>query len=148
LGAAPRHAFGNWLEDGRRLRVRLATAFTAPQDESRRMDARAQGAERPRVVSAPNRRGAEAPVALPQTAPIVPPGALVSASGSGSFADTSLEEIEAMDAGQRKLVFLGYLIRQGVYNEGFKSQELPEQYQRTQRREQEPSAADPDAPTQ
>src|SRR5262245_7301695 len=50
---APRHALGNWLEDGRRLRVRLASALAAPQDEQRRVDVRAQEIERPRVISSP-----------------------------------------------------------------------------------------------
>ena len=148
MSAAPRHALGNWLEDGRRLRVRLASAFTAPQDESRRTDARTQGAERSRVVSGPQRRSAETPATLPQTAPLVPPGTTLAPANPTSFSDASLEEIEAMDAGQRKLVFLGYLVRQGVYNEGFKAPDLPEQYRRSQGRDQEPAGADQDPPAQ
>jgi hypothetical protein len=65
-----------------------------------------------------------------------------------SFSDASLEEIEAMDASQRKLIFLGYLVRQGIYNEGFKAPELPEQYRRSQGRDQEPATPDQDAPAQ
>jgi hypothetical protein len=146
--ATPRHALGNWLEDGRRLRVRLASAFTPPQDEPRRMDIRAQGTERPRVVSGPNRRSAEVPASLPQTAPLIPPGTLAVPESAASFNNTSLEEIEAMDASQRKLIFLGYLVRQGVYNEGFKGPDVPEQYRRSQGRDQEPASPDQDAPTQ
>jgi hypothetical protein len=146
--AAPRHALGNWLEDGRRLRVRLASAFTAPQDEPRWMETRAQGGERPRVASGPNRRSAESPATLPQTAPLVPPGTVVMPASPSSFNDTSLEEIEAMDASQRKLIFLSYLVRQGVYNEGFKGHDLPEQYRRSQGRDQEPETPDQDAPSQ
>jgi hypothetical protein len=144
LSAAPRHSIGNWLEDGRRLRVRITAAFIAPQEESRRLDVRLQGAERPRVVSSPNRRSGEAPAPLPQTAPLTQPGALVAPSSPTSFGDTPLEEIEAMDAEQRKLIFLGYLVRQGVYNEGFKGPDLPQQYRRSQGRDQDPSAPDAD----
>ena len=145
---APRHALGNWLEDGRRLRVRLASAFTTPQDEQRRTDARAQGAERQRVISSPNRRSAETPVALPQTAPLIPPGAALEPASPTSFSDASLEEIEAMDEGQRKLIFLSYLVRQGIYNEGFKGADVPEQYRRSQGRDQEPATPDQDTPSQ
>jgi hypothetical protein len=145
MGAAPRHALGNWLEDGRRLRAHIASAFIAPQDEPRRADVRA---ERPRVASGPNRRGAEAPSALPQTAPLVPPGTVATPASPTAFGDKSLEEIEAMDADQRKLIFLGYLVRQGIYNEGFKAAELPEQYQRSQGRDQESSPPDQDPATQ
>jgi len=48
--------------------------------------------------------------------------------------------LEAMDASERKLVFLGYLIRQGIYNEGFSVRELPEQYWRSRGREQDAPA--------
>jgi hypothetical protein len=65
-----------------------------------------------------------------------------------SFSDASLEEIEAMDASQRKLIFLGYLVRQGIYNEGFRAPDLPEQYRRSQGRDQEPGTPDQDAPAQ
>jgi hypothetical protein len=145
---APRHALGNWLEDGRRLRVRLASAFTAPQEEQRRTDARTQGAERQRVISSPNRRSAETPDALPQTAPLIPPGTALEPASPTSFSDASLEEIEAMDEGQRKLIFLSYLVRQGIYNEGFKGADVPEQYRRSQGRDQEPDTPDQDAPAQ
>ena len=145
---APRHALGNWLEDGLRLRVRLASAFAAPQDEQLRVDVRAQEVERPRVISGPNRRSVEAPVALPQTAPLVPPGTELAPTNPTSFSDASLEEIEAMDAGQRKLIFLSYLVRQGIYNEGFKGAEVPEQYRRSQGRDQEPEIPDQDASAQ
>jgi hypothetical protein len=140
-GATERHALANWLEDGRRLRVRLTSAFAAPQEELRRPDVRAQNTERPRVISGPNRRAADAGPSgpLPQTAPLTPPSLVPSQAGPTSFADASLEEIEAMDASERKLVFLGYLIRQGIYNEGFSVRELPEQYWRSRGRE-------PDAP--
>jgi hypothetical protein len=147
-GIAPRHTLGDWLEDGRRLRVRLASAFTAPQDEQRRVDVRAQEVGRPRVISGPNRRNAETPVALPQTAPLIPPGTALAPASPTSFADASLEEIEAMDAGQRKLIFLSYLVRQGIYNEGFKGSDVPEQYRRSQGRDQEPETPDPDASAQ
>jgi hypothetical protein len=145
---APRHALGNWLEDGRRLRVRLASAFTAPQDEQRRTDVRAQGSERQRVISSPNRRSAETPVALPQTAPLIPPGTALEPASPTSFSDASLEEIEAMDESQRKLIFLSYLVRQGIYNEGFKGADIPEQYRRSQGRDQEPTTPDQDTPAQ
>jgi len=145
---APRHALGNWLEDGRRLRVRIASAFTAPQDEQLRIDLRAQGAERPRVASGPNRLSAETPVALPQTAPLIPPGSALAPASPPSFADASLEEIEAMDESQRKLIFLSYLVRQGIYNEGFKGADVPEQYRRSQGRDQEPETPDQDASAQ
>jgi hypothetical protein len=145
---APRHALGNWLEDGRRLRVRLASAFAAPQEEQRRADVRGQEVERPRVISGPNRRSAETPVALPQTAPLIPPGTELAPTGPASFSDASLEEIEAMDVGQRKLIFLGYLVRQGIYNEGFKGADIPEQYRRSQGREQDSEASGQDASAQ
>jgi hypothetical protein len=113
---------------------------------------RAQGAERPRVASGPNRRSAETPVALPQTAPLIPPGTELEpaspASSPASFSDASLEEIEAMDESQRKLIFLSYLVRQGIYNEGFKGADVPEQYRRSQGRDQEPATPDQDAPAQ
>jgi hypothetical protein len=148
MSVASRHSLGNWLEDGRRLRVRITAAFIAPQEESRRLDVRVQGAERPRVASSPNRRSAESPAPLPQTAPLTQPGALVAPSSPTSFGDTPLEEIEAMDAEQRKLIFLGYLVRQGVYNEGFKGPDLPEQYRRSQGRDHDPSPPDQDTSAQ
>jgi hypothetical protein len=135
IRVAPRYTLGNWLEDGRRLRVRFASAFSPAQEEQRRVGVRAQEVERPRVISTPNRRTAETPVALPQTAPLVPPGS--APANAVSFSDASLEEIEAMDASQRKLIFLSYLVRQGIYNEGFKSPDLPEQYRRSQGRDQD-----------
>jgi hypothetical protein len=53
-----------------------------------------------------------------------------------------------MDADQRKLIFLSYLVRQGIYNEGFKGADVPDQYRRSQGRDQEPATPDQDAPAQ
>lgn len=39
-----------------------------------------------------------------------------------------LTELEGMDAVQRRLVLIRYLVRQRVYNEGFSAEDTPEQY--------------------
>jgi hypothetical protein len=46
-------------------------------------------------------------------------------------AQTSLDSAEGTDETQRKLIFLRYLVRHGVYNEGFANNGIPEQYHRS-----------------
>lgn len=50
---------------------------------------------------------------------------------TGELSAASLAAIEQLDATQRRLIFLRYLVRQGIYNEGFGSHPLPEQYWRS-----------------
>jgi hypothetical protein len=43
-------------------------------------------------------------------------------------AEATLDAAEGMDAVQRRLMFVRYLVRQRIYNEGFSANALPEQY--------------------
>lgn len=45
-----------------------------------------------------------------------------------STAPATTETRSGMDDAQRRLIFLRYLVRQGIYNEGFSRAKLPEQY--------------------
>ncbi|MEO7001516.1 MAG: hypothetical protein ABI068_06920 [Ktedonobacterales bacterium] len=95
--------------------------------------------------------GATAPATLPLPMPSVSP-ALASASASMPLSPegaapaalaaddmlcedddlahlpTSLDDVDRLTEAQRRLVFLRYLVRQRVYNEGFPAQQTPDQY--------------------
>jgi hypothetical protein len=48
-----------------------------------------------------------------------------------SSTEAMLQAAEGMDDVWRRLVFVRYLVRQHVYNEGFNADDLPEQYRWT-----------------
>jgi hypothetical protein len=69
---------------------------------------------------------ASSPAAPSQPLSTLPPD--ISVDFTGDLSAATLAAIESMDATQRRLIFLRYLVRQGVYNEGFGERRLPEQY--------------------
>lgn len=141
----------SWLEDGRHLRLRPAKSARSESDA--RPDASVSPYElrRPRAGvpavpgnPAPRLGSASANLAAGESAPHVlasasaaatpSPSALppdISVGFTGELSAESLAAIEGMDATQRRLVFLRYLVRQGVYNEGFNERILPQQYWRS-----------------
>ncbi len=76
----------------------------------------------PHVLASTSAAATPSPSALPPD---------ISVGFTGELSAESLAAIEGMDATQRRLVFLRYLVRQGVYNEGFGERVLPEQYWRS-----------------
>jgi hypothetical protein len=121
--------FSNWLDNGRRLRPFAARRSSRVREEL------PSGP----VAAPPDTGAAPAGEALALGQPCE--SALVShgvgtgeAISSGLPAPATdahlspLEGIEQLDATQRRLVFLQYLVRQGIYNEGYALQDLPPQY--------------------
>lgn len=127
--AAPAPTLGRWLDDGRRLRPRLRRATPS---EPPRTDRAAE--IRPGSLSIPQREAAlpsrsrplmgdesAAPVTLTPARP-APPAQPVIISAEFEDAAGASEE-------QRSLMSLKYLVRIGLYNEGFTSSQVPDQYQ-------------------
>lgn len=156
----------NWLADGRRvrLRVRLNARQGGALDECANANqmARHDRVDRQDVVrpasaritaprepivqgfpmpSTPTADGAAhsrtAASSTAPSSPALPPDIRVDFTGELSAA--TLAAIEQLDATQRRLIFLRYLVEQGVYNEGFGSHPLPEQYWRSRGRGEQPS---------
>jgi hypothetical protein len=148
---APRRAsIASWLEDGRRLRLRVTRPERIVPGADVSPSTPRSNASRPRtglpaVPSTPLPLAGPASAApaageavsesaahvLASTSPTpapspLPPDILV--DFSGDLSAETLAAIESMDATQRRLIFLRYLVRQGVYNEGFGERVLPEQY--------------------
>jgi hypothetical protein len=152
--AAPalrRMSIASWLEDGRRLRPRSALSGKSGSDGRPDASSSPGGLRRPRsgIPTAPGRLTphlgpgaanlttsegaahvlASTSPALTPSPSALPPDILVDFSGELSAA--TLAAIEGMDSTQRRLIFLRYLVRQGIYNEGFGERILPEQYWRS-----------------
>jgi hypothetical protein len=149
--ARRRIAIVSWLEDGRQLRLRPAKSGRT--ESGTHLDAAVAPYEarrpRPGVAAVPGTPAlwpgsASANLAASESVPHVlastsaaatpspstpPPD--ISVDFTGELSADSLAAIEGMDATQRRLVFLRYLVRQGVYNEGFNERILPEQYWRS-----------------
>jgi hypothetical protein len=139
----------SWLEDGRQLRLRPAKSLRS--EPNTRPDAPESPREihRPRTgvpvvpsTSVPRPGSAPANLAASESAPhfvasaSAPPSPSapppdISVDFTGELSADALAAIEGMDATQRRLVFLRYLVRQGVYNEGFSERILPQQYWRS-----------------
>ncbi|HEX6121929.1 MAG TPA: hypothetical protein VFY89_02160 [Ktedonobacterales bacterium] len=133
----------NWLEDGKRLRPpRLY-----PLPKAAREDGLAPiittplplPAERERVISGRVRLTSDLTSDLaaitpaggpPQEPP--PPTSLpldpLPALANLASAEATLDAAEGLDAARRRLMFMRYLVRQRIYNEGFSADELPAQY--------------------
>jgi hypothetical protein len=149
----PPGSMSTWLADGRRLRIQRTvrsrhlqgdhasqhTALPIPTEIERqranpaisRPAASVGGASPneatfPQVLAAPTPTVPTVPL---QPVSALPPDILVDFTGELSAA--TLEAIEGMDTTQRRLIFLRYLVRQGIYNEGFVERRLPEQYWRS-----------------
>jgi len=141
----------SWLEDGRQLRLRPAESGRTEFDT--RPDAPVSPFERrrlrpgvPAVPGTPALWPGSAPAGLAASeslphvlastsasttpSPSTPPPD-ISVDFTGELSADALAAIEGMDATQRRLVFLRYLVRQGVYNEGFNERILPQQYWRS-----------------
>jgi hypothetical protein len=150
----------NWLEEGKRLRIRRDATAGARQDrpmlhlaDDLSASARERGharigttttplprlggsANTPNLADTPGEGSlpqvlAPMPAPAPASQPVfaLPPDILV--EFGGDYGAATLDAIESMDETQRRLVFLRYLVRQGVYNEGFGDRRLPEQYRRS-----------------
>lgn len=142
----PRTAI-NWLEDARRLRGRPAPRPIAarPATETLR-----QILHDPRWTSAfeagtqiraprPSRPLDQRPtLPLPQTQPAPHLPAAPSSSTSDTEQDAQTHASETEDEARRRLTLIRDLVRRGLYNEGFKPGDIPDQY-RTR-------PAGPDAP--
>ena len=126
---------GNWLDDGRRLRPgverpRPERANQASQAPTAAGDAsfRTPKGSRPRAATGQS----EPPLPPSADAPALKPPALVPPTppliASVSF-EVGADERDAQM--RRGLASLKYLVRLGIYNEGFKGERVPEQYQRS-----------------
>lgn len=119
----------SWLDDARRLRPHLApqarefASASAPELSQERDASQLH-------VGARAARSAEEHTTLPASPRLkdlavrqpVPP-----AAGDTSRAE-GLEALDGLDAVQRRLVVVRYLVRQGLYNEGFAQENVPAQY--------------------
>lgn len=129
-------ALHSWLEDGYRLRPRRALAWPANGATGAlwlsMTTSVSSDLHRERVATG-HARGDSTTIPLPPAladspaAPGSPRAPLPLASGAES-AEAALGAVEGLDAMQRRLVFMRYLVRQRIYNEGFGAEEVPEQY--------------------
>jgi hypothetical protein len=141
-------ASARWLDDTRRMRPRSSTTdgWAArdgqnPSTRSGRPNTVPLASLRPqdRAVGRPNStHETSAPTSRPEY-PTMPP------AGSGTSAPTpraptprpeyptmppaSTDDQPASNEGGRRLMALKYLVRLGIYNEGFASSSVPDQYQ-------------------
>jgi hypothetical protein len=125
--ALSRHSVSNWLDNGRRLRpvvARNTIPAEAPAAIARvSYETSAPAPEKALAVSQPCE-----PTLKSQsggTSEIIPSSSPPAATETHP---SLLEGIEQLDATQRGLVYLKYLVRHGVYNEGYSRQDLPDQY--------------------
>ncbi len=120
-------ASARWLDDTRRMRPHLATAdrWTAPGHPSQ--TARFVLPDTlPIAPSRPPERAAGSTTPLYEPLVAVPePEPESSAAESSAAGEDPLDSLPA----QRQLMALKYLIRLGIYNEGFASSNVPDQYQ-------------------
>jgi hypothetical protein len=121
------HSVSNWLDNGRRLRpvvarktmhaeapaaiVEVSFATTAPLPE------KALAVSQP-CESTSKSQSVGGSEIIPSTSP----------PAATETHPSLLEGIEQLDATQRRLVYLKYLVRYGVYNEGYSRHDLPVQY--------------------
>lgn len=120
------HSVSNWLDNGRRLRPAVARNTVHAEAPAAIAEVSYET-----TVSAP-----EEAIAVSQpcestvkslgvgTSEIVPSSPPAATETHPSL----LEGIEQLDATQRGLIYLKYLVRHGVYNEGYSRQDLPSQY--------------------
>lgn len=122
----------NWLEDGKRLRplrtMRARFGDGTPLGLSTACGDATGDATFERVATASLRANdgvvsASPPAAGP--AAVSPPTTPWSAPIS---AENVMRAADGVDEERRRLIFVRYLVRQRVYNEGFGADELPEQY--------------------
>lgn len=149
-GTAPREGrlstqqSGSWLDDAHRLRPRRAALATADQmrgNQTASGEPRPGAPTRPIVPSTPppeTRLGRPwqfpahpAPMPAPTPAPATPPPAAPAPDSREG------NEVQA----RRRLMSLRYLVRIGLYNEGFAPSAVPEQYQRSLGTDDEPEDA-------
>lgn len=138
----------SWLDDAHRLRPQPTPTSVTPQPLPR---SRGIGS-RPRIVSCASDAPAPMPSSsasaesthvaapasshTPPTAPTTPPSHATRPASpmqaSAESAEPTTEMVEATDqALYRRLMSLKHLVRLGIYNEGFSSTRVPEQYQRS-----------------
>ena len=127
---------GSWLDDAHRLRQRRSTALaTADQNRGKQT---ISGEPRPAVPTRPilpppapatSTPPAEARPARPWQFPAHPAPAPSTPPQPAAAAPTSHDGDEAH--ARRRLMSLRYLVRIGLYNEGFAPSAVPEQYQRS-----------------
>jgi hypothetical protein len=120
----------NWLDNGRRLRPDVARNATNTEISATIVEVTYQtslpAAEEAIAVSQPCEPTLKSQsLGASETAASSSPPAVAEPSPA------ILEGIEQLDAEQRGLVYLKYLVRHGVYNEGYPTQELPAQYHRS-----------------
>ena len=158
-GSAIRLAYSSWIEDGRRLRAlrranSLASSIAPSAQTAAPPTLRVSQQQVYRIgapasttlpLPAPAPATTPAPVSLPLSAenatPFAAPAALAAdqAPGDTSWVDdlsnlpTSLDDVDKLTEAQRRLVFLRYMVRQRIYNEGFTPQQTPEQYRPRER---------------
>lgn len=126
-------AVSNWLDNGRRLRPTVAE--TVPPPVPTAVAAPPEAAHYETAISAP-----EEAFAISQPSETSMKTQTIGSNDTGAFSappavvepsPSLLEGIEQLDATQRGLIYLKYLVRHGVYNEGYPSEELPSQYRRS-----------------
>lgn len=134
--ASPTLTLSSWLDNGRRLRPRLRLASSL-----RESDKRTTRPLRYRPPSVNPQPQAEVPTPHINIAPLVAepvestpatpvaPATPTVPSVSGSGDD--LEDLERLDGDTRRLMLLRHLVRQRVFNEGFASDSIPQQYQKS-----------------
>jgi hypothetical protein len=131
-GSAAQSGLRNWLEDGQRLRPPRPWSLPQPASGDALTPAITTPlpAERERVVSGRVRLTSDLASITPQEVPApasLPLEPLPALADLASAAAT-LDAAEGLDAARRRLMFMRYLVRQRIYNEGFTPEELPAQY--------------------
>ncbi|MBF6591506.1 MAG: hypothetical protein IVW57_13395 [Ktedonobacterales bacterium] len=125
----------NWLEDGKLLRPRVAAVMRLRRAEAAAVRAAAEAvaaeAERQRVVSGHTRGESVSvpiPPPLPERAAATLPLPALPPIGELASVEATVDAAEGLDVVQRRLIFVRYLVRQRIYNEGFAPDALPAQY--------------------
>lgn len=130
---------GSWLDDARRLRPprsALATADPPHAQDGASHEGFARSAERllgrsamPTRPLKPASAGPQSPAQPPKRlpAPSAPQQPAVASAPSGDGAADRDTDVQA----RRRMMSLKYLVRIGLYNEGFAPGNLPEQYHRS-----------------
>jgi hypothetical protein len=124
-------ASARWLDDTRRMRPHLASTEEWTMHERRIRPTRSQRSDSTPITSsrpldtAREQRERSLPT-QPQPVPFA-----VSPSEDAAPPPNTVDEDSAAGEERRKLLGLKYLVRLGIYNEGFDASSTPDQYQRS-----------------
>ncbi|MFI5271804.1 MAG: hypothetical protein ACHQ4H_02070 [Ktedonobacterales bacterium] len=130
LAASTQQSAASWLDDAHRLRPPRALLTTADQTRSARPVVPPPAPRKPAPADrTPTPSRPVSPANPPQEpvrpSPVAPQQPVIAAMSFG--ADPIAGDVQA----RRRLMSLKYLVRIGLYNEGFAAENVPEQYQRS-----------------